>query len=79
MPAVVLDAVSPSPRRAYVWIVTALALMMAAGRLVPKVLSVDLAAGMLIHVLMLAAVIAVVVWIGGRAVPQSDSPVAISS
>lgn len=78
VPAVVRDAVSPWPSRARAWVVTALALVTVVGRMVPKVLPVDLVAAMLVHGLVLAAVIAVVVWISGRAVPQRDSPAAMS-
>jgi anti-sigma factor RsiW len=77
-PAVAWEIASPSPGSAHAWVVTALALTMVLGRVIPKVLAVDLEAAMLIHGLILAGVITVVVWISGRAVPQGDSHVATS-
>jgi len=78
MPAVPWDAVSPSPSRAHAWVVTALAFMMVAGRLIPKILQVDPAAGVLVHLVMLAAVIAFVAWISGHIVPKMNGPAAAS-
>jgi len=78
LPGVAWDAVSPSPSLAHAWVLTALALGIVAARVVPKVLPLDLAAAILVHGLILAGVIAVVVWISGRAVPHGDSHVATS-
>jgi len=79
MPAVPWDELGPSPSRAHVWDVTALAFMLAAGWVLPKVVPVELATGMLIHALMLAAVIAVVVWTSGRAELNENTSVSIAS
>ncbi len=79
MPAVPQYELAPSPSRAHVWIVTAVAFILVAGRCFPKLAPVELATGMLIHALMLAAVIAVVVWISGRAAPEENTSVPIAS
>jgi anti-sigma factor RsiW len=79
MPAVPWDELAPSPGRAYIWIVTALAFVLAAGRLLPRVLPVELTTGMVIHALLLTAVIAVVVWISGHAAPEENAPTAFAS
>ena len=79
MPAVPRCELAPSPSRAHVWIVTALAFILAAGRCFPKLAPVELATGILIHALMLAAVIAVLVWISERAVPEENTSVPIAS
>jgi len=78
LPGVAWDAVSPSPSRAHAWVVTALALTMVVGRVIPKVLTVDLEAALLAQGLILAGLIAVAVWISGRAVPPGDSHVVTS-
>ena len=78
MPAVVWDALSPSPRLAHVWILAALALVAVAGRLMPKLLAMDLAPALMLHGVVLLAVIAVAVSISGRIVPPME-PVATTS
>jgi anti-sigma factor RsiW len=61
MPAAPRYELTRPPGRTYAWIATALASILIAGRSFPKFFPVELAAGMLIHTLMLAGVIAVVV------------------
>jgi len=73
VPRAAWDALSPRLSCTYGWVTAALALLAVVARIVPKVVSLDLAAAMLIHGLALAGVMVVVVWISGRALPTKDS------
>ena len=72
-PAVACQPAAPAASRAHAWVITALALAMVTGRVIPKVQPVDLGAAILIQGLILAGLIAAVVWISGQAIPQEYS------
>ena len=78
MPSVPRYALAPSPRRAYVWVLTLLTILLVAGRCATKFATLEPPPGMLIHTLMLAAVSAVVVWITHRAGPEDTAPAPIT-
>lgn len=60
--------------QSYVWIAAALALILIAGRGFPKFFPVELAAGILIHTLMLAGVIAAVIRLSAAPKENASSP-----
>ena len=78
IPAVHLGTVSPPSIGGRVW-VAAVLIMALGGRLLPKVLPMDLAAAMLVHGLLLVAIVTAVVWIGERTTPQGAARLATSS